>query len=172
MSTASVAPWIAALASAGVAAAAWLAPAGAPTTTVSLSVTTQPRPAVARDEPRPELVAPKPAHDDAAEEGLFVEHGGSYWPSSVVARQSDGRVKIHYLGWSSESDEVVEANRIRRRSSTNAGHLMVEWHGSYWPATALRSDGSRTFIRYDGYGSEWDEWVGPERTARFSWPSK
>ena len=174
MST-SVAPWIAALGCVGVAAAAWLAPLGASATTVSLSVTTEPRPseprpAVARGEPD---VQPRtPPRDEIADEVLFVEHGGSFWPSSVVERQSDGRVKIHYLGWGSESDEVIEPSRIRRRSKTSAGQLMVEWHGSYWPATALRTEGNRSFIRYDGYGSEWDEWVGPDRTARFSPPSR
>lgn len=41
--------------------------------------------------------------------------------------------------------------------------VLVEWHSTWYPAEVLRRDGHRNFIRYTGYGKEWDEWVGPER---------
>jgi hypothetical protein len=41
--------------------------------------------------------------------------------------------------------------------------VAVEWHGVWYPAEVLRRDGSRTYIHYTGYGSNWDEWVGPSR---------
>lgn len=41
---------------------------------------------------------------------------------------------------------------------------MVQWHGSNYPATVLSAKGgNKCFIHYDGYGSNWDEWVGPGR---------
>lgn len=176
MSTASIAPWIAALGSVGVATATWLAPlgaAGADAAPVAI-VVTPPPPVVllARDAPKPEPHAPEPSRDENADQGLVVEHGGSYWPCTIVAHEPDGQQKVHYIGWGPESDEVVASSRIRRRSGSSLGQLVVEWHGSYWPATALRSDGGRIFIRYDGYGAEWDEWVGPDRTARLSPPTR
>jgi len=42
----------------------------------------------------------------------------------------------------------------------------VEWHGTWYPAVVLQRDGNRTFIKYDGYGDHWNEWVGPDRVRR------
>jgi hypothetical protein len=41
----------------------------------------------------------------------------------------------------------------------------VLWKGTWYPATVTKvnDDQSRCFIRYTGYGSEWDEWVGQDR---------
>jgi hypothetical protein len=39
----------------------------------------------------------------------------------------------------------------------------VEWHGSWWPAVVLDQRGSRWLVHYEGYGSDWDEVVGPDR---------
>jgi len=39
----------------------------------------------------------------------------------------------------------------------------VEWHGSWWPAVVLEQRGGRWLVHYEGYGSDWDEVVGPER---------
>jgi hypothetical protein len=42
----------------------------------------------------------------------------------------------------------------------------VLWKGKWYPAkvTKVNEDQSNCFIRYDGYGAEWDEWVS---TGRF-----
>lgn len=39
----------------------------------------------------------------------------------------------------------------------------VLWKGTWYPATVLKGKGSECYIHYDGYGSSWDEWVGPDR---------
>lgn len=39
----------------------------------------------------------------------------------------------------------------------------VLWKGKWYPATVMKSKGDECFIHYDGYGSNWDEWVGPDR---------
>ena len=39
----------------------------------------------------------------------------------------------------------------------------VEWHGTWYPAAVLEAKADSWLIHYDGYGSEWDEWVGPAR---------
>lgn len=41
----------------------------------------------------------------------------------------------------------------------------VLWKGEWYPATVVKVNEyqTRCFIRYDGYGSQWDEWVGAER---------
>lgn len=39
----------------------------------------------------------------------------------------------------------------------------VEWNGRWFPARILKVDGGRYLVSYDGYGSNWDEWVAPAR---------
>lgn len=39
----------------------------------------------------------------------------------------------------------------------------VQWKGSWYAATVKKAKGDQCFIHYDGYGANWDEWVGPER---------
>jgi ribosomal protein L21E len=41
----------------------------------------------------------------------------------------------------------------------------VLWKGTWYPAkvTNVNDDQSKCYIRYDGYGSNWDEWVGADR---------
>jgi hypothetical protein len=39
----------------------------------------------------------------------------------------------------------------------------VLWKGTWYPAHVLKGKGSECYIHYDGYGSNWDEWVGPDR---------
>ncbi|MBX3206359.1 MAG: hypothetical protein KF764_14900 [Labilithrix sp.] len=47
---------------------------------------------------------------------------------------------------------------------TSKDEVEVEWRGSWWPAVVLeKRGGGRWLVRYDGYGSDWDEVVGPER---------
>jgi hypothetical protein len=39
----------------------------------------------------------------------------------------------------------------------------VLWKGTWYPAAVLKAKGTECYIHYDGYGSNWDEWVGPDR---------
>ncbi|HVH42070.1 MAG TPA: hypothetical protein VM925_06990 [Labilithrix sp.] len=39
----------------------------------------------------------------------------------------------------------------------------VEWHGAWFPAVIIEKRGSRWLVHYEGYASDWDELVGPER---------
>ena len=43
------------------------------------------------------------------------------------------------------------------------GKVEALWHGKWWPASVLQSVKGKTLIHYDGYGAEWDEWVGTDR---------
>lgn len=39
----------------------------------------------------------------------------------------------------------------------------VLWEGKWWPANVLKREDDKAFVKYDGYGDEWNEWVGPDR---------
>ena len=41
--------------------------------------------------------------------------------------------------------------------------LEVEWRGEWWPARTVGNQGDLTLIHYVGHGTEWHEWVPPER---------
>jgi len=41
--------------------------------------------------------------------------------------------------------------------------VLVSWKGKYYNATILDKKDSQYKISYEGYGSNWDEWVGVER---------
>jgi len=43
-----------------------------------------------------------------------VEWAGSWYKASVLQILTNGRVKVHYIGWSDSWDEVVPLNRVRR----------------------------------------------------------
>jgi sRNA-binding protein len=44
---------------------------------------------------------------------LQVESGRTWWAARVIDLLPDGRVKIHYLGWSAASDEIVPRSRLQ-----------------------------------------------------------
>lgn len=39
----------------------------------------------------------------------------------------------------------------------------VLWQGKWYPAAVKKARGDQAYIHYDGYGDNWDEWVGPDR---------
>jgi hypothetical protein len=97
-----------------------------------------------------------------------VEWSGSWYPAKV--QKVDGtKFFIRYDGYGSEWDEWVSGARIKQVTGYNyscwgVGDVVsVEWKGSWYPAKILKAEGGRYLISYDGYGSEWDEWVTPAR---------
>lgn len=53
------------------------------------------------------------------------------------------------------------------------GKVEVAWHGTWYPATIKAGPNAARAcqISYDGYGSEWDEWVGADRMRRRTAPT-
>jgi hypothetical protein len=49
------------------------------------------------------------------------------------------------------------------RACAAGDKAQVLWKGTWYPATVLKAKGAECYIHYDGYGSNWDEWVGPDR---------
>jgi hypothetical protein len=69
----------------------------------------------------------------------------------------------------SASPKVASARTPKQPSSPPQQRLFVEWKGTWYAAEILSSSTGSNFIRYSGYGPEWDEWVTPER-MRYSDP--
>jgi hypothetical protein len=126
--------------------------------------TAQAQPQVAQPAP----AAPVRASSFQVGEPLFVEWHGRFWPARVVSVTDADRAVIHYDGYGPEWDEVIPSQRALRDSGNltqlrEGGSAFIEWNGSWWPAKvrAVKKDGWA--IRYDNYGPEWDETVGPSR---------
>ena len=122
---------------------------------------------------RPIAAAIAKAH--VAGDPLFVEWGGSWWKATVIVPLPDGRVVIHYDGWSQDYDEIATPKRIRTALPTAAtpsvgDSVFVEWKGSFWPAKVLNVSTAGVRVHYDGFGPEWDEDVPVTRLLRLSPP--
>lgn len=46
--------------------------------------------------------------------------------------------------------------------------VQVLWQGSWYAATVKEVKDGKWFIHYEGYGAEWDEWVGQDR-IKLAW---
>lgn len=96
---------------------------------------------------------------------------GTWYPASVL-KAKGSQCFIHYDGYGSNWDEWVGPNRIKITGAAASGassgfgvgdSLQVSWKGTWHKAHVIGVRGSQLKIRYDGYGSSWDEWVGPNR---------
>jgi hypothetical protein len=104
-------------------------------------------------------------------QAVLVQWGTSWWRASVLAELRNERVVVHYAGWSDDHDEIVGLDRVAFEAPVPArlrrgDAVLVEWNGSFWPAEVRYVEGAKTAIRYDGYGSEWDEAVPRSRLLR------
>ncbi len=66
------------------------------------------------------------------------------------------------------SAETILAKRAGELSAGRVGEkLEVRWKGQWYPARVLKEKGDRVFISYQGFGSDWDEWVGVKRSRPY-----
>lgn len=88
------------------------------------------------------------------------------WYKAKILEAADGSYKVHYAGWPDDDDEWVAEDRIRKHEPVAfaAGtEVEVEWKDEWYPARVLEEEDGVHLVRYDGYGEEWDEWVGGRR---------
>jgi hypothetical protein len=43
----------------------------------------------------------------------------------------------------------------------------VEWRGKWFRAKSIGADGDQLLVHYSGFGSDTDEWVGPDRVRPY-----
>jgi len=95
-----------------------------------------------------------------------------YWLPAAVRAIDDGQCLVHYEGYGDEDNEWIGLDRVRFLDTSqelDAGTVVqVLWpdDGTWYAATVIESRGARYHIHYDGWTSEWDEWVGPDRLRR------
>jgi len=99
-----------------------------------------------------------------AGQGVEVLWGGQWWKANVIGKRA-GFTKIHYVGWSDDYDEWVEDARVRTAPPPAAKHPRVDilWGGRWWPGEILDRRSGLVKVHYTGWGSQWDQWVEPNR---------
>ena len=88
------------------------------------------------------------------------------WYKAKIIEAGDGSWKVHYSGFPESEDEWVGEDRLRRSESVrfaSGAQVEVNWKGEWYPAAVLEEEDGVHLVRYDGYGEEWDEWVGAGR---------
>jgi hypothetical protein len=105
---------------------------------------------------------------------------------SSVDLNGDGEIAVSEVGQYSELEmafverqkSVYDVNRefplnwrmakpIRPRGTREGDRIEVEWDGKWYRAQIQETQGDRCRVHYVGYGSNWDEWVGPQRMRAF-----
>lgn len=107
----------------------------------------------------------------AAGDSASVTWKGSEYPAKVLKVNKDQtRCYIKYDGYGDNWNEWVGEDRIKitatgaESPAFNVGDpVQVKWKGSWYPASVLSIKSGKYKIHYDGYGSNWDEWVGSDR---------
>ncbi len=91
------------------------------------------------------------------------------WYKGYITEANTDKFKIHYYGYEYAEDEWVTAKMIRQPKLTQYAvgqKVEVEWKKKWYRAKVLAVKGGSHFITYDGYGSEWDEWVPSGRVRK------
>jgi hypothetical protein len=91
---------------------------------------------------------------------------GDSWYRAQIVDGSEGLLRVHYFGYGDDEDEWLPPSNLRprHRPTHNAGTpVEVNWKSEWYPARILAVEHGLHHIRYDGFGPEWDEWVGAAR---------
>ena len=78
-------------------------------------------------------------------------------PQPVVPRQVRFPAQAAPQQLPMPPDPLAFQQRVRQNQAE------VEWHGTWWAAEVVKTNGDRCYIHYAGWDNSWDEWVGPDR---------
>ncbi len=97
---------------------------------------------------------------------LMVDwRGGSYL--AQVERVEGNFMYVTYPGWPPYTAEWVTSRRVLGEATagqkTNAGSMLIEWQGRWYPGNIVQQKGDRYYIHYAGYDDTWNEWVVSKR---------
>ena len=94
------------------------------------------------------------------------------WYRALVEDVKDGKLHVRYATTVAREEDWVAEKDVRAFAAGKAptelkvgSKAQVEWHHRWWPAKVVKvnAEEKKYFITYDGYGQEWDEWVGADR---------
>lgn len=99
--------------------------------------------------------------------GEHVEaQSGNEWYKGVIVDGKRGTFKIHYYGYGVSDDEWVDEKNIRSPrlvQYAKGARVQVKWEKRWYDATVLDVRDGSHLITYEGFDSQWDEWVPSAR---------
>lgn len=101
-------------------------------------------------------------------ERVEVFSANAWWKGYLV-EAANNKFKVHYYGWEASDDEWVTTQQIRQPKPTQyrvGEKVEVEWQKKWFRAKVLQVEGGTHYITYEGFGSEWDEWVASKRIRK------
>jgi hypothetical protein len=117
---------------------------------------------------------PRHAHlafvEDAVKPGvgqrIEVESNGKWYKAKII-NVDDEQVEVHYVHFDDSWDEWVSRERIRPYQPpqfAEGDKVDVRWETDekWYPAIVLKAWYGLELVRYDGYDSSSDEWVGSD----------
>ena len=97
-----------------------------------------------------------------------VNWHGDWWPVRVI-EEKNGKLKVHYIGYSAGDDLWVTSEKLRPIKPVQyaiGSEVEVLWKKKWYPATILKVEDGIHLIHYTDYDSNWDEWVASKRIRR------
>ena len=93
-----------------------------------------------------------------------VSYQGKWYKAKTLATQGN-QYKVHYTNYSSSWDEWCGPERVRAyrpAQFADGDKVDVRWgdDGKWYPATVRAGWYGLHLVRYDGFDSSWNEWVG------------
>jgi hypothetical protein len=115
----------------------------------------------------PQLVLANARQGTGSRIGEHIEAlTGNEWYKGVIVDSKPGAFKIHFYGYGVADDEWVKANNIRSPTMVRykkGTRVEVKWQKRWYEATILDLREGSHLITYEGFDSQWDEWVPSER---------
>lgn len=94
-----------------------------------------------------------------------VEWGGEWFRALVIDREGD-RFLVNYYAYPDQDNEWVESNRIRLLTKPTyppGKKVRIASSGQWYPGKILSVRNGLHLVSFDGWGSEWNEWVSANR---------
>lgn len=119
-------------------------------------------------------------------------HWSGQWYKGKILEVANGQYKVRYDGWGSAFDEWVSSDRLKAIKNANGTRetpleekketqnqhqnektrgstfkkgdkVSISWSGSWYKGMILEVKDGKYKVRYDGWGSAFDEWVDASR---------
>ena len=111
------------------------------------------------------LAAANPVAHPRVGERVKVEADGEWYTARILEPKGDG-FRVRFVGYDEDDDVVVDAARMRPITTKQyavGSNVDVLWKKKWYAARVLKVKDGVHFITYDGYESDWDEWVSSKR---------
>lgn len=83
-----------------------------------------------------------------------------------IIDQKENKYLIHYFGWGKEWDEWKDYNELKNvefKMYPINDKIQVKWGDKWYPAIIIKKEDVYHYIKYEGWGDEWNEWVASDR---------